>query len=414
MRFLIFAQTRPFETRKQKITAIAGTESDAVEKSLTVKPNGREIVQTQSKTFNDSANFDINFPANSFANTRKAEIKIYPNLLAHVAESVEGLLERPHGCGEQTTSSTYPNLLILKLEKDFGKNLDAKLKRQAEIYLQDGYKRLLNYQTPSGGFSYWGAKDTPKVALTAYVLKFLSDAEDFIEVDENVIKRAQKWLLNQQKPDGSWENEPQITSYVVRTISMISGEDAEKKESLEKGLNYLQIVSNEKQTAYILANFALALIETGDLEDAGKIAEKLKVLAKKDQFLTFWEAQSTPFYGWGNAANIETTALVLQVFNSLKDANIDKENRTIENQYLNEISGGLQYLLKNKDKHGVWYSTQTTVNVLDSLILMQKSFKYSEQNNKAEIFVNNVKFKELAFAENGLANPIFVDLSSCA
>jgi hypothetical protein len=33
-----------------------------------------------------------------------AELKIFPYLFSHVVESVEGLLQRPFGCGEQTIS----------------------------------------------------------------------------------------------------------------------------------------------------------------------------------------------------------------------------------------------------------------------------------------------------------------------
>ena len=187
-----FRASAPIENGRQKITALAKNEGDAIEKYVTVKPNGKEIVETQSKIFRGDAAFDVNFPVNSFPNTRRAEIKIYPNMFAHVAESVEGLLQRPHGCGEQTTSSTYPNLMILKIEKDLGKSVDANTKTQAETYLREGYERLLNYQTPSGGFSYWGKNDTPNVALTAYILRFLNDAKDFIAVDEKVIENARR------------------------------------------------------------------------------------------------------------------------------------------------------------------------------------------------------------------------------
>jgi uncharacterized protein YfaS (alpha-2-macroglobulin family) len=42
----------------------------------------------------------------------RGELKIYPNLLAHVVEAVEAIMQRPYGCGEQTISSTYPSLLL--------------------------------------------------------------------------------------------------------------------------------------------------------------------------------------------------------------------------------------------------------------------------------------------------------------
>ncbi len=185
---------------KQRVTAIAAKDSDAIEKPVSVHPDGEEIVKTESEIFRDSVNFEVNFPANSLPKTPRAELKIYPNLLAHVAESVTGLLKRPYGCGEQTISSTYPNLMILKVLRNAD---NPKLKAQAQKFLQQGYERLLSYQHSDGGFSVW-TKDAPDVALTAYALRFLSDASEFIEVDDDVITRAQTWLLREQCADGSW------------------------------------------------------------------------------------------------------------------------------------------------------------------------------------------------------------------
>lgn len=139
-----FRAVAPVKEGKQKITALAKGESDAIEKPVTVRPSGREIVETQSKLFRGSTEFNLNFPSDAFRNTRRAELKIYPNMLAHVAESIDGLLQRPHGCGEQTTSSTYPNLMILKVERELKKSIDAKTKEQAQIFLKEGYERLLN------------------------------------------------------------------------------------------------------------------------------------------------------------------------------------------------------------------------------------------------------------------------------
>lgn len=103
---------------KQRVTALAQGDSDAIEKPVTVRPDGEEIVKTDTSFFKETASFDVNFPANALAKTQKAELKIYPNLFSHVAESVEGLLQRPYGCGEQTISSTYPNLMVLKFTKE--------------------------------------------------------------------------------------------------------------------------------------------------------------------------------------------------------------------------------------------------------------------------------------------------------
>lgn len=328
-------------------------------------------------------------------------------MFAHVAESVDGLLERPHGCGEQTTSSTYPNLLILKIEKELKKEIDPKLKAQAREFLEEGYKRLLNYQTDSGGFSYWGKTDTPNVALTGYILRFLHDAEDFTEVDETVVERAESWLQSRQKQDGSWEstkgNTDVSTAYILRSLSLTAGSNAAKRRSLQLAVELLRVRLPEINDSFVLANLALASQELGDTETAQKAVEKLRNLSQPFKESVFWTTPNTPFYGWGTTAQIETTALVVQAFLKLNDA---KNN--------DQISRGLSFLLKSKDRYGVWYSTQTTVNVLDALILLQKTRITSEKNadEKAEIFINGKKAQEFSVSGSGLNKPLIFDASA--
>ena len=403
-----FRAVAPVKDGKQKVTALAKGEDDAIEKNVTVKPNGKEIVETQAKLFRDSAAFDINFPANAFPNTRQAELKIYPNMLAHVAESVEGLLKRPYGCGEQTTSSTYPNLLILKIEKDLGKSVNAKIKAQAQIYLQEGYERLLNYQTSGGGFSYWGENDTPNVALTAYILRFLNDARDFIAVDEKVVENAANWLLSQQQSDGSWKTGyvevHSSTAFVARSLSLNIEKNEKAKKSLQSGLEFLKKRLPEIKDSYVLANFALASTATGDTETAEIIADKLNSLSQEDKETLFWTTANTPFHAWGTTAKIETTALAMQTF-----LRLDKAEK-----FDTPILRGLAFLLKNKDKYGVWHSTQTTINVLDALILLQKPTKNKQSNlsEKAEVFINGEKIQDFTIDANSLSNPVSIDISS--
>jgi hypothetical protein len=401
-----FRATSPVKEGKQKVTALAKTDSDAIEKPVTVKPNGKEIVRTQSELFRENAAFEVNFPINAFPNTRRAELKIYPNMLAHVAESVEGLLKRPYGCGEQTTSSTYPNLMILKIEKDLGKAVGEQTKTQAQIYLQQGYERLLNYQTPSGGFSYWGKTDAPNIALTAYVLRFLNDAAGFIEVDETVIENAQNWLLKQQKTDGGWRyyygDIDSSTAYLARSLSMNAGQNEETKKSLRAALELLKKRLPEIKNAHALANFALAAIAVNDLETARRIAEKLNAMPQSYKEYFYWTSENTPFYGWGTTAQIETTALVMQVLLRLNE----------NNKFATSLSRGVAYLLKSKDRYGVWYSTQTTVNVLDALILLQKSNAGEKQNanEKAEIYINGRKIQDFSVDTNSFSNPLTIDV----
>jgi len=361
-----FRASQPVIGGKQRVTAIAKADSDAIEKPVTVRPNGQEIVRPESKIFSGSTAFDLSFPAEALPGTPRAELKIYPNLFSHLSESVEGLLERPYGCGEQTISSTYPNLMILKFVK-----ADTPLTQKARKYLQKGYERLLGYQSADGGFTYWGGKSEPDAALTAYAIRFVNDANGTIEVDDDVITKAATWLIKQQRPDGSWEKRytwesdlmtanrtKQLTGYIAHVLAVVY-KGKPQPEVLTKALAYLKQRNSEIDEPYALALYGLASLESGDADTAKRIATKLESMAIPEGSAAYWKLETnTPFYGWGTAGRIETTALVVKL---LVDTGVTPTGDTA-------ASKGLQFLLKNKDRYGVWYSTQATINVLDALL----------------------------------------------
>ncbi len=398
---------------KQRVTAIAASDSDAIEKPVTVKPNGQEIVKTESKLFGNAANFEINFPLNILPKTQNAELKIYPNLFSHVSESVEGLLERPYGCGEQTISSTYPNLMILKFVKD-----DNKLRQTAQKYLQKGYERLLGYQVSDGGISYWGGKSEADIALTAYAIRFLNDAKEFIAVDEPAVEKAQNWLISQQRTDGSWTKKyyyettedakrtKLFTAYVARSLAMQKAENGAKNQNLEtalqKSLAYLKTQNAGIDEPYTLALFGLASSDAGNFKDAKLTAEKLETMAIVEGETAYWKLETnTPFYGWGTPGRIETTALVLQLLIKTKDQSPKTEDL---------ISKGTMFLLKNKDRYGVWHSTQTTINVLDAfLAIMAKDKSPAVSPNEIQVLLNGEIIQSFLISPDRIA-PVTIEL----
>jgi tetratricopeptide (TPR) repeat protein len=78
---------------------------------------------------------------------------------------------------------------------------------------------------------------------------------------------------------------------------------------------------------------------------------------------SYWDLfHNTIFYGWGFTGRIDTTALVLD---ALASAGLEGKPQP---DFDRALSRGTLFLLKNKDRYGVWYSTQATVNVLQSLV----------------------------------------------
>ncbi len=416
-----FRTIKPVKNGKQNVTAIADADADAIEKPVTVRPNGQEIVKTDSKIFAGTTKFNVDFPANALPKTHKAELKIYPNLFSHVAESVEGLLQRPYGCGEQTISSTYPNLMVLKFKKT-----DSVLRTKAQKYLQKGYERLLGYQGADGGFTYWGPKETSNVALTAYALRFLKDAKAFVSVDDDVIRNAENYLIKEQNADGSWTkkylwggaedvNHSRLTTaYIARSLAMLklqpSSPDANANTAsqitLQKALDYLKLKNAEIDEPYALALYGLALIDSGDLANSDRIAERLVKLAIKEGDANYWNLETnTPFYGWGTAGRIETTALVLQflVRNAKTNEGADSARKVL-------VSKATSFLLKNKDRYGVWYSTQATINVLDAFVTSINDSENHETQN-LEVFLNGESISKLDVTPDMIA-PFTLDITS--
>ena len=213
----------------QRITALGNDANDAIEKPVSVHPDGEELSDTAGDLLSTSASLDLNLPETVIPRSTHAELKIYPNLMAHVVESVEAIMKRPYGCGEQTISSTYPSLLLLRNYKHIGE--DFPLRTRAQRYLNIGYTRLLSYRDESGGFAYW-SNSNPDIALTAYALNFLTDAADVMEVDRDIIREARQWLIKQQGSDGSWaphqfavttdteiRKRALVTAYVARVLT---------------------------------------------------------------------------------------------------------------------------------------------------------------------------------------------------
>jgi len=416
---------------KHRVTAFGSDASDAVEKTVSVHPDGEELAQTASQVFGESGSLDVNVPMDAIKGSVRAELKIYPNLMAHALEGIEGILQRPHGCAEQTISSTYPNVMILRYLEPQSEKLSAPMRKIAEKarrYTQAGYERLLGYRAENGGFGYWGRGETD-LALTAYALRFLNDAGDFIGVDEDVIAGARKFILSQQQPDGRWlprywsEKEDAKrtalnTAFIARAVAMEKSKETKADKdfaaALSRSLDYLAKRIEEIDEPYLIASYALASMGTGDAGEksrAEKAVAKLRTLACEEAGTSYWNLESnTPFYGWGLAGRIETTALAV---NALKrDGATGRQGDGEKNSDL--MNRGLLFLLRNKDRYGVWLSTQATINVLDTLIsLNEGEAAASGATGGAEIVVNGKRVSSVAMPPGGqLSNPIVVDVSS--
>src|SRR4030088_2281470 len=105
---------------------------------------------------------------------------------------------------EQTSSTAYPNILVVDYVKKARVASASETLMKSENYLNVGYQKLLTFERPGGGFDWWGNGE-PLVWLSAYGLHEFNDMSKVYPIDKGVIDRTQAWLLKQQAADGTWD-----------------------------------------------------------------------------------------------------------------------------------------------------------------------------------------------------------------
>ena len=410
---------------KQRVTAANHQTGDAVERTVSVHPDGEDITQTVAAVLSGSrAGLEIEVPANAVPGSVEAELKIYPNLSSHVLDAVHGMVLRPGGCGEQITSLAFGSVLALQVLKKAGRddpqkpgNPNGQLAAQARKYLKQGYDQLVSLQAGNGGFPYWAGHD-PDISLTAYVLDFLQQASEFVAVDPALLARARKYLVGAQHPDGGWlfyvhggQPRPDANATAL-AVRVLAGENGQKESvaAVDKGMKYLEHRISEWTDPYLVGQYALAAAASGHADYIANAKARLLELAHQEGPGTYWnlEANTSPFYGWGRAGRMETTALVVQALSLLREKNHDDAKLS---QYADQ---GIIFLLHNKDRYGVWYSTQATVNVLKAIIgALPQVNTDPHPAEAAEVLINGQHLSSVRLPATGeLSGPLPIDISS--
>lgn len=406
---------------QQRVTARDRSTGDAVEHEINVHPDGRQITFTASKILggNDSS-LNVELPATAIAGSSDIELVLYPSLVAHVLDAIRGIGLRPAGCLEQITSMSFVNLLGLQLMKKQGMidgRVQADLVLRARQAVQSGYEQLADSQHQDGGFGYW-KPGTSDRALSAYVLRFLAAAKDYVDVDPTVVSRARHFLFANQQKSGAWTkrdwqrgrdvDDPQLTSEIARSLAVTLPDPkhpdrAQTEASVKAALQYMDLQG--WRDAYMIGNYAIAANAMNDRPLMARARASLAELAHPEGRSTYWnlETNASPFYGWGDAGRLETTAIAVQALAALSEPDQDAKD---------QVNRGVQYLLSHKDQYRVWYSTHATLAAVEALAAAIPEGNDKGEGSKAEITVNGHRASSVELpAAKDAVGAIAVDLT---
>jgi TonB-dependent SusC/RagA subfamily outer membrane receptor len=386
----------PIEKGKDlDISILAESEDykDIIKKKVTILspyfPTSISLSGSETQTFD----FEIN---HAVKNSITTEFNIYTDIVGDVMDGIESLIRQPYGCFEQTSSSTYPNIMVLKYLKEAGKS-NPEIEAKALDFIKQGYQRLIGFETSKGGFEWFG-HTPPHETLTAYgILEFTEMKEVYDGVSDKMISRTVDWLLSRKDGKGGFKKSKKgydsfacspkdvANAYIVYALSE-SGVNADYM--LEYNTAYTDAIKSND--TYKMALLAMTSHNLNKEANFKTLLTKIKANVEEYGFDKI-PVENTITRSYGNSKQIETVALTTLAI-------MDEKN---ENAMI--VTEGIDYLIKQR-KNNRFGSTQATAMALKALINYTKSQKQKilKENDDITLVVNGKSItKKLELSDDG-------------
>lgn len=392
-----------------RVTAKGSTLSDAIERRIEIKPDGDAVELSYSNRLANITTEVVNIPPDAIEKSQQLIVKIYPGLFSQVVEGLDSLFRMPSGCFEQTSSTTYPNVLALKYMQESG-IVSPEIEMKASSYINQGYQRLLTFEVNGGGFEWFGNPPANNI-LTAYGLMEFYDMSFVHNVDPAIITRTQGYLLSRQDYDGSFppddggiaegainafrDNKLRNTGYIAWALAY----SGYKEGGVSKAIGYIKENVNYESDSFTLAILANALLTYDKSDQTGQsILKELDSRKISVDDGVYWsQEESTSMYGTDNVAVIETTAIVAHAM-------------LVGQSYFASAEQAINYLITKKDTFGNWSSTQATIATLRTFIRSLGSGT-KEAEGTISIEVNDKELKKLNITKKNFDVMQMVDIS---
>lgn len=306
------------------INANSGKESTSETIEIEVRSPNPPMTLTTSKEISANQNWTVNYTPFGMSGTTdtKLVLSVVPNL--NLDERLRYLIQYPHGCIEQTTSSVFPQLYLDRLT-----NLSDTQKKDVQYNVQEALKKFKNHQTPGGGLGYWqGSGESDKWGST-YALHFVLKAES---LGYSIPAGLKDGLIQfQQKTAKEWNgyNEAYYYNDLDQAYRLYTLALAKKPE-----MGLMNRLKEKKTNVATLWRLAATYQLAGQSSIAKKLVEKLPQSVRDYKFNSYT-------YGSG-----------------LRDEAMILETLTL----IGEREKGMAVLKSiSKNLHSnSWYSTQTT------------------------------------------------------
>lgn len=235
---------------KIDIIATSGKEKSTYSVEIDVT-NPNPVTNTYSDiVIEPNSSKTITWKTFGVSGSNKASMEVSSVPTVDFGRRLNYLIQYPHGCVEQTTSSVFPQLYLTDVM-----DLDAVRKQNIQKNVTAGIQKLGNFQVANGGFSYWPGDAYADDWGSSYAGHFLIEAEKKGYVLP--ISFKSKWISYQQKMSKQWRFEKQYgndfaQAYRLYTLAVAGSPDLASMNRLRETVG----ISNESKLR-LAATYAL-------------------------------------------------------------------------------------------------------------------------------------------------------------
>ena len=182
---------------KLSVTATGGGETATYNMEIEVRSPNPPETRAELKVLKQGEKWEVSFSPFGIegSNSAKLEVSSLPSI--NLEKRMEYLLDYPHGCSEQITSTAFPQLYL----KDLMGN-DASIGQSISTNIKQAVNMLISRQMVNGGIALWPGSLQPDNWITSYAGHFITEAERKGYSVPSGFK--QKWISYQKKTAQEW------------------------------------------------------------------------------------------------------------------------------------------------------------------------------------------------------------------
>ena len=258
MLFFDMTVARKVGNGKVKVTATGGGEKANYTIDIPVRLPNPEMTRIKDGVVNAGQSWQTDYVPFGITGTNKAVLEVSSMPPVNLTKRLNYLIQYPHGCIEQTTSSVFPQLYLDNLV-----DLSNTQKAQIQDNIIAGIERLKSFQLTNGGFTYWpGEGGFADDWGTNYAGHFLVEAknkgytlpvgmlEDWIRYQK---RRAGDWSLNKNAPRYAKRSQQMIQAYRLYTLALAGKPELGAMNRLRETANLYPAAQWQLIAAYDLA-----------------------------------------------------------------------------------------------------------------------------------------------------------------